>query len=76
MEKTSQYDISKDVFIRHEKAYKAILDPRWFEMLRLRALEDMSYVSIAKLYGLSTGRIRQICANAVDKLQKARYETG
>lgn len=33
------------MFIRNEEAYKTILDPRWFEMLRLRTLEDMSYVS-------------------------------
>jgi RNA polymerase sigma factor (sigma-70 family) len=74
MKKNGQFDISKDVFIRNEKAYKSILSERSFEMLRLRTLEDMTYISIAKLYGVSTSRIRQICARSVDKIEQARYE--
>ena len=69
------YDVSPDAFERYKEAYKGILSKRYFEILSKRAGKKMDYSHIAKEYGISVTRIRQICATAKERIEQARYPT-
>ena len=73
MYKKGIYDISQEVFERNKEAYKQILSSRYFEILTKRASKKMTYRAIAEHYDVTSGRIRQICASARDKIKKAKY---
>lgn len=71
--KPSMYDIPKDVFMRNKKAFEDILDTRYFDMLCLRVEDELSFSAIAKLYGLTTERIRQILGKSYTILEQSGY---
>ncbi|MDH7448451.1 sigma factor-like helix-turn-helix DNA-binding protein [Aquimarina sp. 2201CG14-23] len=71
--KPSTYDIPKDLYLRNKQAFEEILDARYFEMLRLRVEDELTFSAIAKFYGLTTERIRQILGKTYHILEQAGY---